>query len=444
MALIIDPDFLNQNTEVVFDTSAKTIQLLVAGNLSNDGVTLQALYSFCKEEWKNDGNLIKFPFPFTPITSEQFELADGWNFKDVTTRKLIRTGGWAVKGTGGVSQEEWAGIVTLGSLAATDEVYYQQVLSGLPTNFAFQGAINEPIEIYASGTGGFDRRTTTNLFVREWMKTYADSSLSDIGVTSMTYQVYRFPLANASDLKLSGVEVKIDTETPYTGMSISYEDTPVVRSIGGVNYQYDIIINGNDATAEQIYNFAQRQLRRSADIDSGAGVVVGKTAENLLTFVGDSLKTATGVYIDNFAAADTNRLTMTDISGVERTFPFTAVLTLQFGDNLVADPNSKYWVYFTSTSGNNNYGTQNAVLVSTNTSGVYMSAYISGASSAALTFAYDSNTQGGRTLGTDAPVTAVAIGLNTSQYVKATGSILRSTSNQIALSSPLERTFSNP
>ncbi len=51
MALIIDPDNLNQGTEVVIVEGSKTIQLLVAGNLSTDGVTGQALYSFLKEEF---------------------------------------------------------------------------------------------------------------------------------------------------------------------------------------------------------------------------------------------------------------------------------------------------------------------------------------------------------------------------------------------------------
>ena len=35
MAKIVDPDQLNQATEVVLDTGAKTIQLLVAGNLND-------------------------------------------------------------------------------------------------------------------------------------------------------------------------------------------------------------------------------------------------------------------------------------------------------------------------------------------------------------------------------------------------------------------------
>jgi hypothetical protein len=46
MALIVDPDDLNQGTEVTIDTSALTIDLSLAGNLSEDGVTAQALYFF--------------------------------------------------------------------------------------------------------------------------------------------------------------------------------------------------------------------------------------------------------------------------------------------------------------------------------------------------------------------------------------------------------------
>ena len=69
MAKIIDPDSLNQGIEVVISTGGKQIQLLIAGNLSNSspgstsGVTLQALYSFLKEEWKSDASLNKFKFP---------------------------------------------------------------------------------------------------------------------------------------------------------------------------------------------------------------------------------------------------------------------------------------------------------------------------------------------------------------------------------------------
>lgn len=83
MALIIDPDLLldsaldNGTEEVYINTSSKLIKLVVVGNLSTDGVTLKALYSFLKEQWRNDPNtknLAAFPFPMVPITDESFEL----------------------------------------------------------------------------------------------------------------------------------------------------------------------------------------------------------------------------------------------------------------------------------------------------------------------------------------------------------------------------------
>ena len=61
-----------------------------------------------------------------------------------------------------------------------------------------------------------------------------------------------------------------------------------------------------------------------------------------------------------------------------------------------------------------------------------------------FTFDYDNNTQGGRTAGTDAAVVVVAIGLNTAQYVSATGTITRATGQNISLVAPLERNYSNP
>ena len=124
MALIVDPDDLNQSTEVTFDTAAKTITLNQAGNLSTDGVTLKALYSFCKEEWKNDAALIPFEFPFVPITDESFELVDGWDFANDASRYLIRTAGWAVKNTSGNVTQQWSGIIGLGSIEANDQPYF--------------------------------------------------------------------------------------------------------------------------------------------------------------------------------------------------------------------------------------------------------------------------------------------------------------------------------
>ena len=58
---------------------------------------------------------------------------------------------------------------------------------------------------------------------------------------------------------------------------------------------------------------------------------------------------------------------------------------------------------------------------------------------------YDGNIQrGSGSSGVDAPVTVVAIGLTTGQYVKSTGTITKSTANTVSLVAALERNYSNP
>jgi hypothetical protein len=442
MAIIFDPDDLNDGTEIVIDTTAKTIRLIVAGNLSSDGVTLKCVYSKLKELWKSSATYVKFPFPMIPITDEQFEVV-GWDWFDNTTRYLIRSGGWAIKDTAGVSLEEWAGIISLGSIGGSDQPYFQQTIGGAASNFQLPGPVNQAVKIYGDAThGNFDYRDYMKVFVREYQKSYASASLTDIGVTDMTYQAYRFPLANAADLKVTHNDA---TVSGY-GVSITWYATAQVRSIGGVNRDFHVVINGNNKTAEEIYEGVQRLLRQNSDIDSGAGTKTGKVTNELLQFVGDTLKTKLdstgGTYIDNFLTADVNRLVFVDDTGTERTFPYTAVLTLQFGDNLKNDADAVYRVFYT-TNPAGNYGTTNAVLVDDDT-GADMSGNVSGASNVGLTFAYDTNTQGGRTAGTDAAITVVAIGLSTGQYVKATGTIARSAANSVSLVSSLERNYENP
>lgn len=128
---------LSGTTEVFIDTSAKTIRLNLDGNLSTDGVTLKALYSFLKEEWKNDPftkNLPAFPFPMVPITDESFELVDGWDFANDWSRWLIRTGGWTVRNTEVVAYTQVGGRVRVTTQSRSRErVTYARTGSGADT-----------------------------------------------------------------------------------------------------------------------------------------------------------------------------------------------------------------------------------------------------------------------------------------------------------------------
>lgn len=472
MALITDPDLLNDgaldngSTEVYINTATKTVKLNVTGNLSTDGVTLKALYSFLKEEWKNDPqtkNLPAFPFPMVPITDESFELVDGWDFVADASRYLIRTGGWTVRNSSGNVIAKWAGVVGLGSIESNDQIYYNQGQG--PVDFQLPGQVNQAVKILEDPNGdgsyvdGFDRRTSLTVYVREQGQVFGQSALTDIGVTQMDSIAYRFPLSTSTDLKIITADTGIKASgtgypadvAPYSGMTITYYAAPQARALQGGSYNFGVIIDGNGQSLQEIYEFAQYALRQNADIDADAGTVTGKTAATLVRYVGDTLYTiagdnsqggGTGVFIDNFDSQDINSVFFVDNTGAQRQFAYTASLTISFNDNLVSDPSSKYWVYFTTLPGaTNDFGESGAIIVD-DASAADMSGVIS-SGSVIKTFNYDGNVQGGRTAGTDAAITVVAIGLTTGQYVKATGTIQRSKTNSVALVAPLERNYSN-
>ena len=437
MALITDPDDLNQNTEITIDTSAKTIALTVAGNLSNDGVSGEALYSFLKEEWKNDASLISYDFPMVSITPEQFEFIEDWVPANDTTRNLIRFAGWREINASGVLEREYMGIVSLGNIDSSDTAYYAFSSDTSKTDFDFTGVINQAIQTFGdSSNGNFDKRSDTlTVYIRSQGKTYGSATSTSIGLTALNYIANRFPLAEAADSKITASDSTIANDAPYTGMSITYGAT--TRTIGGVTYNFNVIVDGNGGTTQQIYEFVQYNLRQATDIDDGAGTQVGQLADSLMSFAGDTLKTTTGVAIDDFQASDRNNLIFTDTGGTERTFPFLATGTISFNTNLVNDSDSIYRMFFTS-----GFNTGSAILVDDN-SGTDISGSVSGASSVAFDFDYDGNTQGGRTAGTDADDTVVAIGLDGAQYVSATATIARATGQNISLVAPLERNYDN-
>jgi len=181
-----------------------------------DGVTKQALYSFSKTQWLNDfdpfgvgDDLIRHEFPFEGITREQMELGGGnahfdWDYFSERTRRLVRTGGWASKNNADTLQREDAGIITLGTLPTTTQVYYQPVsVTTAKVNFVLTGPVNQAIKIFENGStefGGTDNtRAFLKLFARAKFQTYAGSQISDIGVVSLETIVNRFPLATALD-----------------------------------------------------------------------------------------------------------------------------------------------------------------------------------------------------------------------------------------------------
>jgi len=459
MAKIVDPDNLSRNQEITFYLGTKTIQLSAGGSsniVAYDGVTFQAVYSKCKELWKDESDLIRYPFPLISITEESFELVNGWDFYDEPTKTYVRDGGWALKDAGGTSEEEYMNVTTLGSFddSNNDQAYYLQASAGTPSGTVFNGEVNQAIKIYGDAThGNIDYRDYFKIFLREEAKTYDSYDLlTEQNLTVLTYKKYALPLSNSGDVKITHTDSEVATGANYTNIDVTYypaSGAGFSRSIGGIPYDFHVLIEGDSKSAEIIYEKIQYLLRQTTDIDQGAGVVRGDIADELLQFIGDTLRTLYvpaygGVFIDNFDTNDTNRLEFTDDTNTIRTYPFVAAGTISFNDNLQNDSDSKYFMFFTTTP-SGSFGSSAAILVNDN-SGVPISGGYSEISGGSYQwdFDYDNNDQGGRTPGSDAAVTVVAIGLSVAQYVLTTSTITRAVGQNISLVAALERNYSNP
>lgn len=451
MAKIIDPDDLVVGTELTIDTAARTITLNAAGNLvPKDGVTLQALYSKLVELWTTSA-YNKYPFPMYAIDarSGQFQFGtdgagfNGWRPADDATRQRLRDGGWSEFSAGGALRRQHVGIVALASgFPAGSQFYFQRQAAGAATDFTFDDAPNEGVQVYGDAdNGNFDHRDYFRIYCREPGYTYDDAVLADVGEIGTGAFKVNLPIAVAVDLKITAADAAM-ADPPYDAITVEYFGVDQNRDIGGTAYPFRIIVDGAGATAEQIYTKLQYLLRQAGDIDAGAGTVSGKTADQLAYFVGDTLYTAQGVYIDNFDANDINRIVFTDRNGVARTFPFTAAGTLTFNAFLVG-AGSYYRMFFAALPGaGDDYGEAGAVTV-LDATGAPIAGSI-GAGAVAFSFAYDANEQGGRTAGQDAAVIIVAGRPGSAKPVVASGTISRSVGLVFALVAEQDRAYVNP
>ena len=451
MAKITDPDQLVVGTELTVNTAAKTFRLNVAGNyVAKDGVSAQALYSKFVELWTTS-NYNKYPFPGYVIGDPRagmfawgFDGAsyNGWAPADAATRQGLRDAGWAEYAANGALTRQHVGVVSLGNLSANAQPYYQLTATGAPANTTFTDEVNEGLQVFGdAGNGGFDSRTFFKLYCREYGQKYAEASLTSIGESSSGPWKIGLPLTNEADIKILANDATVSTNTPYTNVSITFYGADQNRSIGGSNYPFTIIIDGASANAEAIYTKVQYLLRQSSDIDAGANTTTGKTCVPLLYFVGDTLYTTNGVFIDNYNSNDINRITFYDKNGVARTFPYTAAGTINFNSFLTANNSGYYRMYFTTNPGGD-YGTANAQTVN-DSANVAITGTITGAS-IAFTFAYDTNNQGGRTPATPAGVTVVAGNPGKAKPVVASATITRATGQAITLTAEQDRGYVNP
>jgi hypothetical protein len=448
---IIARSDLNVDVELLISEANRTIGLAVAGNLTaKEGATEQAVYSKLVDLWATSAYQDS-PFPMNAIDalSGQYQIgidaggnANGWTWLNDATRSYLRDGGCEEYNSSGVLISVYASMTGLGAVSTGSQLYYQRTTGESPIDFTYEDQANEMVQVYSDangdGTPDYDYRTFFKGFVREQGKKYSDSVLADTGKTATGAFIVNLLLSNEDDLKITASDATIVADTPYTGMSITYFGSNQSKSVGGVNYPYTKVINGNNGTLEQIYEKVQHSLRQDADIDAGAGTVNGKTADALLNFVGDTLVTTAGVFIENIQAADSNRIDFTDENGVVRRNLFTSAGALGFNSIMVGSGSSYRLIFSTGPGTDDDYGEDDPVTVQ-DASGNDIEGVIS-AASIDFDFDYDGDTRGGNAED-DKPVTLVGVRPNFSKFAVATGTLTRSKTIVLSLVAETDRAY---
>lgn len=443
---ITDPDLLVEGTELTLDLVAKTFTLNAAGNLVyKDGVTLQALYSKFIKLWETS-NKNRYPFPMYVIDAKsgQFQFGtdggsyNGWKPANDTTRQALRDGGWSEYSSLGVLNRQYVGIVSLGEVNTGAQLYYQKVSGGVPANFTFVDECNEGIQVFGDATNGsFDSRVYFQAFVREYAKKYKASTLADTGQSATGAYTVNVLLSNEDDLKITNTDGNVSTIAPYTGITIDYDSATHTETIGAGSYPFKKTINHTNATRYEIYTKMQYLLRQNSDINEAgdAGVVTGKTADEICYFVGDTL------YSKAFftpISADLNDVVFIDDNGIQRTFPYSSAGNLTFNTPLTTGGTGYYIMYFLDTV-TGDYGTATAITVN-DKDGSPIQGYIT-SGTIAFTFDYDGNIQGGRTAATDAQVVIVAGNKGSAKPVVAQGTITRAKGISFGLVAETDRAY---
>jgi hypothetical protein len=417
-------DAVDDEKSVFFDRDARLIYLLDQGNLSVDGVTMLALHSFIKEEWKDDADLIPHPFPMIGIDFDagKWEFGvdpsgnfNGWRLANYDSRKRVRNAGWIENTSLGIVQEIHAGITTLGTFedSVSDQAYYQ--LGDDPTDtaatidFEFAGPVNEAILFYEnfgnpvgcdfatsstitrSGgnfvTDGYrvggqvtvqnatdplnngtfvltdvaattltvfgtpfitgadsnarlavDNRNAFKVFLRVRDadpngKTFAQANLTSAGETALVNKQIKFPLSNATDLKISETDANIVADPPYTEIEIRYFDQAFAIAIDtpGTPRNFGIVVDvGTHSGVDGSFGSGGSVLT------SAEGSIVGAD------FIGGTLIVHEGAAAGTYAISGTP--TATEVT-ITTTFPAAGAdisFSLQRGTPVVATAEEIY------------------------------------------------------------------------------------------------------
>ena len=443
--------------------------------LSNqDGIKMEALYAFEREQRRLDETLRKFDYFFegTFKFGGAYKIVNGRVFDDwygtdtsstdntnadADDRVKIRGSGWNEETTSGISRIYY-GVVSLGNIETGSAPYYQLGTGETGIDFAKVGPIDEAIQVYGStaygdtGYGDFDTRTYLSNRIRTFGQNYDEKILIDSGVTEMGGYSSGFSIGETVHLT-SGAYALADVyggaqTGPWDQMSLEKLGAPI--DVSGFNEgtgSFDwVVYNTGPGSLSQCVAFLDALAQTDDDIDDGAGTVNGKRVGTWYYYnpagqvVSKSGSDATGLYIYEIPVADQQSIVFTSNTGGTFTYPFYAGIQVTVGTNAVNDTNAWYHAFFLDGPGLGDFNATGAITVrdstDTEVKGNVSTDYVL-TNRIDFTFDYDGDTYGG-TAGTSKDVVFECEGDGGVTAAKTVFSITRSATIAVTCSPSVE------
>lgn len=445
----------NDRIEIITAEELAQVDLgsgLEANPLTNsDGITLQALYAFERQERGIDTSLRTF----LPGVEGRFQdagafafvasvkLADDANSSTGDDRTKIRGSGWTEFADNQATQIDriYFGVRSLGNIEATSQPLVQipaslsesDLQAAAPTLADRVGPLDEAFQVFGStafgdaAAGDFDFTSRPLVAkVRTFGQTQGEADSAGFGVS----RLQAFSAGSGLGETISPTSAFNESDVfggsavaPFTGLGFFRNATPQTQT--GFNESdgdfTDTITNTLNASLAQIRAFLDALMRQDTDQNDNTGVTGPfrpLRADPLYTI--DSagrLVTRAGLYIENIAASDNQNVILTADNGDQKTFPFANEVRVAVSDAWFNDPNAWYSCFFVDGDGGLDFDTNAAVAVDdasgadvVGTPGDARAAGASGSREVRFTFSYSGNSQAGLPPNTDKQVIFLAEG----------------------------------
>jgi hypothetical protein len=385
-------DVTNGRIEIITAEEAPTIDMSSRGGTGTDsnplteqdGVKLEALYAFEREQRRLDETLrqydyyfegsFKFAGAYNLVNGRKFDDADGSNTSlTVDDRFKIRGSGWRELAANGDIGRIYYGNKSLGNIEASSTPYYQLALHGATANYDKAGPVDEAVQVYGdaavdANTTTFDTRTYEALTVRTYGYNYDRKTLSDSGVTEMDgystgFALGETPHATTNTTDHPFADVWTTPTGVWVGMTLEELDTP--QSETGFNETDGnftwVLNNPSGASLSECVAYLDAIATVDGDINAHAGNTTnGKQVDTWYRYTGsgkiqplvgettraDVGAAGEGLFIEGLTGVDKQNVVFIDNAGDTKTYPFFVTNYVTVGANAVADTNAWFHAFF--------------------------------------------------------------------------------------------------